>query len=83
MDSNDNAALEIAYNYYVKNKDDLGKIVREIKHDFDPKNILNANDASGNMLEKGQYEALNTLESPNNFYRVVLQLPSSLKVGMF
>ena len=71
MDSNDNAALEIAYNYYVKNKDDLGKIVREIKHDFDPKNVLNANDASGNMLEKGQYEALNTLESPNNFYRVV------------
>ena len=74
MDSNDNddnAALEVAYNYYVKNKDDLGKIVREIKHDFDPKNVLNANDASGNMLEKGQYEALNTLESPNNFYRVV------------
>ena len=74
MDSNDNddnAALEVAYNYYVKNKDDLGKIVREIKHDFDPKNVLNANDVSGNMLEKGQYEALNTLESPNNFYRVV------------
>ena len=23
------------------------------------------------MLEKGQYEALNTLESPNNLYRVV------------
>ncbi|GAB5053689.1 DEAD/DEAH box helicase family protein [Pediococcus parvulus] len=71
MDSNDNAALEIAYNYYLKNKDDLGKIVREIKYDFDPKNVLNANDASGNMLEKGQYEALNTLENPNNFYRVV------------
>lgn len=71
MDSNDNAALEIAYNYYVKNKDNLSKIIREIKHDFDPKNVLNVNDASGNMLEKGQYEALNTLESPNNFYRVV------------
>lgn len=71
MDSNDNAVLEIAYNYYLKNKDNLGKIVREIKHDFDSKNVLNANDASGNMLEKGQYEALNTLESPNNFYRVV------------
>ncbi|WP_125766695.1 DEAD/DEAH box helicase family protein [Lapidilactobacillus wuchangensis] len=71
MDSNDNAALEIAYNYYLKNKDNLGKIVREIKHDFDPKNVLNANDASGNMLEKGQYEALNSLESSNNFYRVV------------
>lgn len=33
--------------------------------------MLNANDISGNMLEKGQYEALNTLESPNNLYRVV------------
>lgn len=71
MDSNDNAVLELAYKYYLKNKEELGKIVREIKHDFDPKNVLNANDASGNMLEKGQYEALNTLESPNNFYRVV------------
>lgn len=71
MDSNDNAVLELAYKYYLKNKEELGKIVREIKHDFDPKNVLNANDASGNMLEKGQYEALNTLENPNNFYRVV------------
>ncbi|AUJ31351.1 MAG: DEAD/DEAH box helicase family protein [Liquorilactobacillus nagelii] len=71
MDSNDNAVLELAYKYYLKNKEEVGKIVREIKHDFDPKNVLNANDASGNMLEKGQYEALNTLESPNNFYRVV------------
>ena len=41
------------------------------KQDFDPRNVLNANDTSGNMLEKGQYEALNTLESPNNLYRVV------------
>ncbi|MCY9806658.1 DEAD/DEAH box helicase family protein [Lentilactobacillus senioris] len=71
MDSNDNAVLELSYKYYLKNKEELGKIVREIKHDFDSKNVLNANDASGNMLEKGQYEALNTLESPNNFYRVV------------
>lgn len=61
----------MAYNFYLQNEDDLGKIVREIKQDFDPRNILNANDASGNMLEKGQYEALNTLESPNNLYRVV------------
>lgn len=71
MDSDGNAALELAYNYYLKNRDNLGKIVREIKHDFNPKNVLNANDASGNMLEKGQYDALNTLENPNNFYRVV------------
>lgn len=73
LDSNDSSALELAYNYYLKNEDDLAKIVREIKQDFDPRNVLNANDTSGNMLEKGQYEALNTLESPNNLYRVVLR----------
>lgn len=71
LDSNDSSALELAYTFYLKNEDRLADIVREIKHDFDPKNVLNANDKSGNMLEKGQYEALNTLESPNNFYRVV------------
>ncbi|MFK4888094.1 DEAD/DEAH box helicase family protein [Lactococcus petauri] len=71
LDSNDSSALELAYTFYLKNEYRLADIVREIKHDFDPKNVLNANDKSGNMLEKGQYEALNTLESPNNFYRVV------------
>lgn len=71
LDSNESSALELAYTFYLKNEDRLADIVREIKHDFDPKNVLNANDKSGNMLEKGQYEALNTLESPNNFYRVV------------
>lgn len=71
LDSNESSALELAYNYYLQNVDDLAKIIREIKQDFDPRNILNANDTSGNMLEKGQYEALNTLESPNNLYRVV------------
>lgn len=71
LDSNDSSALELAYTFYLKNEDRLADIVREIKHDFDPRNVLNANDTSGNMLEKGQYEALNTLESPNNFYRVV------------
>lgn len=43
MDSNDNAALELAYNYYLKSSDKLGKIVHEIKYDFNSKNILNAN----------------------------------------
>ncbi|MCM3784925.1 DEAD/DEAH box helicase family protein [Neobacillus mesonae] len=71
LDSSGSSALELAYNYYLQNEADLAKIVREIKQDFDPRNILNANDTSGNMLEKGQYEALNTLESPNNLYRVV------------
>lgn len=71
LDSNESSALELAYNFYLQNEDDLAKIVREIKQDFNPRNVLNANDTSGNMLEKGQYEALNTLESPNNLYRVV------------
>lgn len=71
LDSNESSALELAYNFYLQNEDDLAKIVREIKQDFDPRNVLNANDTSGNMLEKGQYEALNTLENPNNLYRVV------------
>ncbi len=71
MDSNASSALSLAYDFYLKNEDQLGKIIREIKHDFDSRNVLNANDTSGNMLEKGQYQALNTLENPNNLYRVV------------
>lgn len=71
MDSNKSSALSLVYDFYLKNEDNLGKIVREIKHDFDSRNVLNANDTSGNMLEKGQYQALNTLENPNNLYRVV------------
>lgn len=71
LDSSESSALKFAYDYYLKNEDELSKIVREIKYDFDSRNILNANDTSGNMLEKGQYKALNTLESPNNIYRVV------------
>lgn len=71
MDSNASSALSLAYDFYLKNEDQLGKIIREIKHDFDARNVLNANDTSGNMLEKGRYQALNTLENPNNLYRVV------------
>ncbi|MGX7014716.1 DEAD/DEAH box helicase family protein [Vagococcus silagei] len=71
MDSNKSSALSLVYDFYLKNEDNLGKIVREIRHDFDSRNVLNANDTSGNMLEKGQYQALNTLENPNNLYRVV------------
>ncbi|EAD6024611.1 restriction endonuclease [Listeria monocytogenes] len=71
MDSNSSSALSLVYDFYLKNESNLGKIIREIKHDFDSRNVLNANDTSGNMLEKGQYQALNTLENPNNLYRVV------------
>src|SRR5690606_20722754 len=44
LDSNDSSALELAYHFYLQNENDLAKIVREIKQDFDPRNVLNAND---------------------------------------
>ena len=71
MDSNKSSALSSAYDFYLEKELELGKIVQEIKRDFDARNVLNANDKSGNMLEKGQYQALNTLENPNNLYRIV------------
>ena len=71
MDSNKSSALSSTYDFYLEKELELGKIVQEIKRDFDARNVLNANDKSGNMLEKGQYQALNTLENPNNLYRVV------------
>lgn len=60
MDSNKSSALSSAYDFYLEKELELGKIVQEIKRDFDARNVLNANDTSGNMLEKGQYQALNT-----------------------
>lgn len=60
------------YRYYLSNVDKLPEMVREMKRQFSKGRIINANDTDrGNMLEKGQYEALNTLENPSNLYRVV------------
>ena len=60
------------YKYYLTNIEILPEIVREMKHQFSINRIINANDTDrGNMLEKGQYDALNTLENPSNIYRVV------------
>lgn len=65
--------LSIAHEYYRKNDSELDQIVREIKREFSPGRIINANDSDrgAGMLEKGQYEALNSLESPANLYRVI------------
>ena len=65
--------LQLAYQYYLEH-DDLSTVVREIKRGFSPTRILNANDSdssSKGLLETGQYQALNSLESPSNLYRVV------------
>lgn len=65
--------LSIAHSYYWENEDNLPQIVRDIKYEFSPNRIINANDSDrgAGMLEKGQYRALNSLESPTNLYRVV------------
>lgn len=64
--------LGFTYNYFLKNVEELPQIVKEIKREFSPNRIINANDSDRKgILEKGQYEALNSLESPNNLFRVV------------
>lgn len=65
--------LALARDYYLGNKDYLYDIVQDIKREFSPNRIINANDSDRGkgMLEKGQYEALNSLESPENLYRVI------------
>ncbi|MGX7099366.1 DEAD/DEAH box helicase family protein [Globicatella sanguinis] len=65
--------LQLAYQYYLE-KDDLSSIVREIKRSFSQNRIINANDTDSSkkgLLETGNYQALNSLESPDNLYRVI------------
>lgn len=73
-ESGDFSALKLSYEYYLKLYDEgkLSKKIVEIQNDFSHRNIINANDTDrSGMIEKGQYNALNTLESPNNDFRVV------------
>lgn len=60
------------YQYYLSNFEHLETIVENIKREFSFRRVINANDSSrSGILETGSYEALNTLESPSNLYRVV------------
>lgn len=72
-DDEQSETLSRAYQYFLANAEKLPQIVREMKRQFSPSRIINANDSDrgAGMLEKGQYEALNSLESPSNLYRVV------------
>src|SRR5699024_10305478 len=64
--------VELAYTYCEKNEDRLATIIQDMKREFNPNRIITANDSSqSGILEKGQYEALHSLESPNNLYRVI------------
>src|SRR5690625_4482195 len=68
----DSETLALAHDYYRKNEENLVDIVRDIKRELAPNRIINANDSSqSGILEKGDYEALNSLESPSNLYRVI------------
>ncbi|GIN59490.1 type III restriction endonuclease subunit R [Lederbergia ruris] len=68
----DSETLAFAHQYYREHDDQLTEIVREIKREFAPTRIINANDTERTgLLEKGQYDALNSLESPTNLYRVI------------
>ncbi|WP_251127811.1 DEAD/DEAH box helicase family protein [Exiguobacterium sp. s154] len=68
----DSETLALAYLYYRENNENLAEIVHDIKREFASNRIINANDTSqSGILEKGYYEALNSLESPTNLYRVI------------
>lgn len=68
----DSETLGFAHQYYRDNTERLTDIVRDLKREFASNRIINANDTERTgILEKGQYEALNSLESPTNLYRVI------------
>src|SRR5690625_4009622 len=68
----DSETLALAHNYYLENEENLADILRDMKRELSPNRIINANDTSqSGILEKGHYEALNSLESPTNLYRVI------------
>jgi len=68
----DSETLTLAHDYYREHENNLSEIVRDLKRELAPSRIINANDTSqSGILEKGHYEALNSLESPTNLYRVI------------
>src|SRR5690625_4374271 len=68
----DSETLALAHEYYRTNEDGLREIIRDMKRELASNRIINANDTSqSGILEKGHYEALNSLESPTNLYRVI------------
>src|SRR5699024_12816543 len=67
----DSETLALAHEYY-RNHEELSDVVRDIKRELAPTRIINANDSNqSGIWEKGHYEALNSLESPTNLYRVI------------
>ncbi|SFF13254.1 DEAD/DEAH box helicase family protein [Trichococcus pasteurii] len=66
----ENTSLSLAYSYY--SEQNLAKILTELKHDFDARNIINVNDSERTgLMEIGNYRMLNTLEDPDNPIRAI------------
>lgn len=67
----DNVTLNYAWTYF-ENPENTQAELENLKHDFSRQNVLNANDTDrSRFLEKGQYELLNSLESPANPIRAI------------
>lgn len=62
-----NSTLEKVFSFFLE--EDLDSVIREIQEDFEPRNILNANEK--NMLSVDNAVLLNTLENINNPIRVI------------
>ncbi|SOB43985.1 DNA endonuclease, type III restriction and modification system [Weissella viridescens] len=63
------STLRQVYLYY--QNIDLGSLVRELKRDFQPMNIINVNDAKDILGDLNDFRKLNTLEEPSNPFRVI------------
>lgn len=67
-------ALKLCYQYYMQQDSDgnLFSILMELKNDFKPLNIINANSSSNDgILGDNNYHNLNSLDDINNPFRVV------------
>lgn len=64
-------ALKLAYEYWLSQ--DLATVVVELKRDFQPLNTINVNDSAreGILGDQNDLHNLNTLESPDNPFRVI------------
>lgn len=69
-DTNSKSLKEV-YSFY--EKQNIAKVIVELKYDFQPKNLINVNDttSSGMLEDKNNFTRLNTLEDPNNPFRVI------------
>lgn len=64
------AALKLVYTYW--QKQDMAATVVELQRNFSAMNIINANDGTkGILADESNFHKLNTLEDPNNPFRVI------------